>query len=255
VQLSRPAYPTIPSNSQISRSNGGEYTGASPANPGSCSNTDTLTQTEDLPSSSLARRSTDGTNNKVRNGRGNGGLDAPEKDARSPPVEVVTDLHDTQFVSTSVDITLEEVGFTVEEVQLRPTQAVRPCNAIIPLALITSDASRAALKNPNFPGLPVVIWLHATGGSAALMRPRLLAYAAMGFLAVAMDCRYHGKRCEDCEGCTTSWEEYQHAVFRCIPIIRLLSDAILLANELAVRSTLPESCMPVRRCKKCTPAS
>jgi dienelactone hydrolase len=59
--------------------------------------------------------------------------------------------------------------------------------------------------------LPVVIWLHATGGSAELMTPRLLAYAGMGFLAVALDARYHGRRAAPD---STPRIGYQKAIFR-----------------------------------------
>ena len=42
--------------------------------------------------------------------------------------------------------------------------------------------------------LPVVIVLHGTGGSKDEMLPHLRRYANMGFLACAIDSRYHGER-------------------------------------------------------------
>jgi hypothetical protein len=108
-----------------------------------------------------------------------------------------------------------KMKFKVEKVRLHGAHAMRQCNAEIPLTIVSSATSQAAPTFAGFVGLPVVIWLHATGGSAALMQPRLLAYAAMGFLAVAMDCRYHGERQDGCEGGMPSHEAYQQAIYKC----------------------------------------
>jgi acetyl esterase/lipase len=41
---------------------------------------------------------------------------------------------------------------------------------------------------------PVVICMHGTGHNKESMRPFMEAYAALGFVAVAVDARYHGGR-------------------------------------------------------------
>lgn len=47
---------------------------------------------------------------------------------------------------------------------------------------------------------PVMICLHGTGGNKDGMRPYLDAFAAEGFVAVAIDARYHGDRSEGKKG-------------------------------------------------------
>lgn len=91
--------------------------------------------------------------------------------------------------------------------------SMRPCNGTIN---VTTVAHEPAAPGTRPERMPVVVWLHATGGSAAVMRPRLLAYASLGFLAVAIDCRYHGERADtpDADG-VDAREMYQRAVFRC----------------------------------------
>ena len=59
--------------------------------------------------------------------------------------------------------------------------------------------------------LPVVIVLHGTGGTKELMEPYLVAFAGMGFLAVAIDARYHGERVT---GGAHKSLEYQEAITR-----------------------------------------
>lgn len=62
--------------------------------------------------------------------------------------------------------------------------------------------------------LPVVMWLHATGQCAADMVPRMEVFARHGFLAVAVDARYHGERADPCSSCAPR-EQYENAVYRC----------------------------------------
>jgi len=58
--------------------------------------------------------------------------------------------------------------------------------------------------------LPVVIALHGTGGSKQSMLPLMHRLAARGFLAVAIDGRYHGERTRSGRGSA----EYQDAILR-----------------------------------------
>jgi hypothetical protein len=132
---------------------------------------------------------------------------------------------------------LEQAHFHVEEFTLPVPPPASACNSHISviavrqltlsdLAALASDSdsqgsqrsrrevATQAAQSCEAP-LPVVIWLHATGASAASMMSRLLAYANMGFLAVAMDCRYHGKRSNSTEA--ESQGTYEEAVFRCVP--------------------------------------
>jgi dienelactone hydrolase len=57
---------------------------------------------------------------------------------------------------------------------------------------------------------PVVIALHGTGGTKESQLPLLHALADKGFLAVAIDGRYHGERTKAGKGS----EEYQQAILR-----------------------------------------
>src|SRR5437764_646827 len=58
--------------------------------------------------------------------------------------------------------------------------------------------------------LPVVIVLHGTGGNKESQLPLLRELAGKGFLAVAIDGRYHGERTKSGKGST----EYQEAIPR-----------------------------------------
>ena len=58
---------------------------------------------------------------------------------------------------------------------------------------------------------PVVIVLHGTGGSKEGMVPRLRTLAARGFVAVAIDGRYHGERAGAAEG---GMSAYQAGILR-----------------------------------------
>jgi predicted esterase len=65
--------------------------------------------------------------------------------------------------------------------------------------LFGSDATERVptivVKSANSTGRrPVVIQLHGTGGNKEQLLPRLAAFAASGFVAVAIDGRYHGER-------------------------------------------------------------
>jgi hypothetical protein len=96
-------------------------------------------------------------------------------------------------------------------VQLAAPDAIHPCNQSIPLTMVWhEDHQDTEFMNSALPcgncdqaihehhqdvsmgphkRLPVVIWLHATRGNTQSMMPRLMKYAEMGFLAVAIDCR------------------------------------------------------------------
>jgi dienelactone hydrolase len=67
------------------------------------------------------------------------------------------------------------------------------------------------LKNPEFSGRrPVVIILHGTGGNKEGMQALLTPYAKLGFIAVAIDGRYHGERTKAGKGSA----EYSDAMLR-----------------------------------------
>src|SRR5207249_1362269 len=59
--------------------------------------------------------------------------------------------------------------------------------------------------------LPAVIVLHGTGGRKEGMRPTLDDLARRGFLAIAIDARYHGERVA---GGAHGSQEYQEAILR-----------------------------------------
>jgi dienelactone hydrolase len=65
------------------------------------------------------------------------------------------------------------------------------------------------LKKPETKGrIPTVIMLHGTGGSKELMRPWLEEFANRGWLAVAIDARYHADRANGKKGS----EAYNEAI-------------------------------------------
>lgn len=86
-----------------------------------------------------------------------------------------------------------EAEFAVEHASLPAPAPASGWNASIPVTLV-KRCPHAEGSSQKARRLPVVVWLHATGASASAMQPRLLAYADLGFLAVAIDCRYHGAR-------------------------------------------------------------
>jgi hypothetical protein len=135
-----------------------------------------------------------------------------------------------------------DADFDIRRVHLPAPGAVAPCNARIPVTLVKLRRARSACASPSATAagtapsaplsprarrrqrskskdekLPVVLWLHATSASAAAMMPRLLAYAELGFLAAAIDCRYHGERAAGGAGreCRSG---YQDAVYQCVPL-------------------------------------
>lgn len=91
-----------------------------------------------------------------------------------------------------------------------------------PGGIVGEDFSYASEAGARVPGVllkqragparrPVVIVLHGTGGAKEGMLPRLRAYAAHGFMAVAIDGRYHGERAPRP---ATGMSAYQDAIFR-----------------------------------------
>ena len=61
--------------------------------------------------------------------------------------------------------------------------------------------------------LPVVIQLHGTGGSKEQLLPRLMTLANRGFIAIAIDGRYHGERAGNPPGLATP---YTTAIFNTV---------------------------------------
>jgi dienelactone hydrolase len=67
------------------------------------------------------------------------------------------------------------------------------------------------MKSPGSSGrLPVVIQLHGTGGNKEQLRTQLTTFANRGFVAVAIDGRYHGERAGNAPGLNTP---YATAIF------------------------------------------
>ena len=52
----------------------------------------------------------------------------------------------------------------------------------------------------------------SAGANKAMMRERMVRAAGLGFLAAAVDCRYHGERAAP--GAVTPYEGYQDALVR-----------------------------------------
>ena len=70
-------------------------------------------------------------------------------------------------------------------------------------AIVMKTASSAGRR-------PVVIQLHGTGGRKEQLLPRLAALANRGFVAVAIDARYHGERAKNAPGLSSP---YSTAIF------------------------------------------
>jgi acetyl esterase/lipase len=92
----------------------------------------------------------------------------------------------------------------VDAPRVDPAVAVRPMTATAPglvqehISLSVEAAQRVTglvVKPEGSTGrLPVVVQLHGTGGTKEQLLPRLNTLAGRGFLAVAIDGRYHGER-------------------------------------------------------------
>jgi dienelactone hydrolase len=92
----------------------------------------------------------------------------------------------------------ESVGFVAEEISF-----VSEAGQRVPTVLIKRETGS--------PRRPVVIVLHGTGGSKEGMVPRLRELARLGFVAVAIDGRYHGERAQQS---ATGMAPYQDAILR-----------------------------------------
>eukprot|EP00892_Ulva_mutabilis_P011860 jgi/Ulvmu1/9046/UM005_0139.1 len=135
-------------------------------------------------------------------------------------------------------------GFQQHTTTLEAPDALHPCNKSIPVLLLWHDSflpdGLAASSDHSAPDsaagtdqsaptaagsgeggsgaqearrLPAVVWLHATGGSKVDMVPRMQSYAKKGFLAVAMDCRYHGERIDALSSCPPR-VQYEDALYK-----------------------------------------
>lgn len=102
-------------------------------------------------------------------------------------------------------------GLHVEEVQLctdadaASTSSDAASQAWLPVRLV----KRARAQQER---LPAVVLLHATGASKDSMATQQAEFARRGYLAVAVDCRYHGERSVDLEDCRGGYEQ---ALVRC----------------------------------------
>lgn len=103
----------------------------------------------------------------------------------------------------------------IDRPRVEPAPAVRPMTAN-GLRLVQEHISFAVEPSSRVTGivikslgstgrLPVVIQLHGTGGSKESMLPRLMTLANRGFLAVAIDGRYHGERAGNAPGLATPY--------------------------------------------------
>ena len=131
-------------------------------------------------------------------------------------------------------------GFQRSTVTLRAAPASRQCNASIPVLLLWHEdvlptglspscsttqeheregnahtpSAAGAVQEGAAQRLPVVVWLHSTGGRKEDMVPRMESFAKQGFLAVSMDFRYHGERMDQSGPCEPQ-RQYEDAVYRC----------------------------------------
>jgi dienelactone hydrolase len=108
----------------------------------------------------------------------------------------------------------------VERPRVDPKPEVRPMTAN-GLRLVVEHISVSVESNQRVTGLliksfgttgrqPVVIQLHGTGGNKEQLRSRLTTLANRGFVAVAIDGRYHGERAGNAPGLSTP---YATAIF------------------------------------------
>lgn len=93
----------------------------------------------------------------------------------------------------------EEPGLTAEEISFEAEAGQR-----VPTLVVKRDGLPARQ--------PAVIVLHGTGGSKHGMAARLRVLARRGFVAVAIDGRYHGERAAAASGADMS--PYQNAILR-----------------------------------------
>jgi hypothetical protein len=103
----------------------------------------------------------------------------------------------------------------IDRPRVDPAPAMRPMTAN-GLRLVQEHISFAVELSSRVTGilikgfgstgrLPVVIQLHGTGGSKESMLPRLMTLANRGFIAVAIDGRYHGERAGNAPGLQTPY--------------------------------------------------
>jgi dienelactone hydrolase len=103
----------------------------------------------------------------------------------------------------------------IDRPRVDPAPAVRPMTAN-GLRLVQEHFSFAVDGTQRVTGLlvkslgstgrlPVVIQLHGTGGRKETMLPRLMTLANRGFIAVAIDGRYHGERAGNAPGLETPY--------------------------------------------------
>jgi dienelactone hydrolase len=108
----------------------------------------------------------------------------------------------------------------IDRPRVDPTPAVRPMTAN-GLRLVQEHISFSVEPSQRVTGLlikahgangrlPVVIQLHGTGGRKEQLLPRLMTLANRGFVAVAIDARYHGERAGNAPGLDTP---YSTAIF------------------------------------------
>ncbi len=78
------------------------------------------------------------------------------------------------------------------------------------VSLLATSVNRAISLHPTH----MMIWLPPTGSSKEAMLPRMAEYAAAGYVAVAIDCRYHGARAA-ADAAGSARDGYQQALVRC----------------------------------------
>lgn len=67
-----------------------------------------------------------------------------------------------------------------------------------------------SLKGKKHQRRPAVVLLHATGNSKESLYPLLKAYASRGYVAIAIDSRYHGERANS----TTAYQDALISVWK-----------------------------------------
>ena len=130
------------------------------------------------------------------------------KPAYPPPVEVRAAFHKLlDRPAVPLDVKVEETktadGFTTEHLSFASEKHADGKVERVPALVVRPE--KADKK------LPAVIVLHGTGGSKEGLRGWLNDLAKRGFLAIAIDARYHGERAGGAKGATAYVEAITRA--------------------------------------------
>lgn len=104
----------------------------------------------------------------------------------------------------------------------------------VPVLIVSMKESKQEKK-------PAIVFLHSTHKCKEWLRPLLEAYASRGYIAIAMDSRYHGERAKSVtayqDALVQSWKNGDTMPF----ILDTVWDLIKLADYLAQREDIDQS--------------